>query len=335
MKLISVKCPSCGSNLKIKNNVSKMKCEYCGANVILDDEVVKVKHIIDGQISEEQEFRNAETKLNKFKKYNESYEEYLKLSKKYVDRDDVWLGLLRSFTQDFTYKHPSEYFKKQYFEYWRNFIALADEEEINKIKPQYINYVNNVMPFGYNNSINKPNVKNECNNVNNIQQNNKVKTGDVVKIILTVLVIIMGLVYLEYTFLAFFFYVLCGITIIDYFWKTLNFKNKAIRIITPIMFFILALMFSPSTIPETLHGNWYCTQDHCAIYMIYLSENEGTIKTTAGKETSSYSNYINQTITLEFDELKTYELKYNSDTGELCLYKNEKCIEYYKKTGNK
>ena len=64
MKLISVKCPSCGSNLKIKNKVSKMKCEYCGANVILDDEVVKVKHIIDGQISEEQEFRITKVMKN-------------------------------------------------------------------------------------------------------------------------------------------------------------------------------------------------------------------------------------------------------------------------------
>ena len=102
MKLFEVKCPNCNASLSVKSNRKNMVCEYCQAKFLLDDEAVIVKHINAGEISEEQEFINAETNLNVLKDYDEAYECYYSLSKRYVDNKELWLGLLRSYTDDFT-----------------------------------------------------------------------------------------------------------------------------------------------------------------------------------------------------------------------------------------
>lgn len=102
MKLFEIKCPNCNASLSVKGNRKNMVCEYCQAKFLLDDEAVVVKHINAGEISEEQEFINAETNLNVLKDYDEAYECYYSLSKRYVDNKELWIGLLRSYTDDFT-----------------------------------------------------------------------------------------------------------------------------------------------------------------------------------------------------------------------------------------
>lgn len=59
VKLIEVKCPNCNASLNVDENKKNVSCDYCGTNFVLDDNVVRVKHIMAGQITEEQEFINA------------------------------------------------------------------------------------------------------------------------------------------------------------------------------------------------------------------------------------------------------------------------------------
>lgn len=143
MKLVETKCPNCNSHIKVEPR-KKICCEYCGANFLLDDDTIKVKHIKSGGISEEQEFINAETNLNKLNNYEDAYDIYLSLSKRYVDDASIWIGLLRSLTKDFTYKIESISFKNNYEKYWKNFNALATDKEIKKFEEKYNNYVNDV-----------------------------------------------------------------------------------------------------------------------------------------------------------------------------------------------
>lgn len=143
MKLIETKCPNCNSQIKVEPR-KKIVCEYCGANFLLEDNTIKVKHIASGGITEEQEFINAETNLNKLKNYKEAYDIYLSLSKRYVDDASIWIGLLRCLTKDFSYKVESISFRNNYEKYWNNFIALADKKEVRNYEEKYNNYVDNV-----------------------------------------------------------------------------------------------------------------------------------------------------------------------------------------------
>ena len=143
MKLVETKCPNCNSQIKVEPR-KKIVCEYCGANFLLEDNTIQIKHIQSGEITEEQEFINAETNLNKLKNYKEAYDIYLSLSKRYVDDASIWIGLLRSLTRDFTYKIELLSFKNNYEKYWKNFIALADKKEIEKYESRYNDYISGV-----------------------------------------------------------------------------------------------------------------------------------------------------------------------------------------------
>lgn len=168
MKVVSINCPNCNASLKNHTGSKKFFCEYCGSAVVLDDETTKVKHIMEGQITEEQEFVNAETFLNKVKDYDTSYDLYKSLSKKYADNYELWIGLLRSQTHDLTYKEASERFQKEYQKYWRAFIALAPEKEIKKYQDKYKNYVDNVRPVSNNGFAAQVNDIGKSLNLNNV-----------------------------------------------------------------------------------------------------------------------------------------------------------------------
>lgn len=141
MKLVETKCPNCNSNLQVESNHKKQECKYCGTTFLLDDNTYSVKHLSAGQISDEQEFINAETNLNKFKNYDEAYRLYLSLSKRFVDNSDIWIGLLRGYTHDFTKKPMGSFMKKYCIIYWNNYCSLVDNEESGKYKHQYEVYI--------------------------------------------------------------------------------------------------------------------------------------------------------------------------------------------------
>ena len=141
MKLIETKCPNCNSNLEVENNKKKIECKYCGTTFLLDDNTVNVRHIGAGQITDEQEFINAETNLNKFKNYDEAYRLYLSLSKRFVDNPEIWIGLLRCYTYDFTKKTMGSFMKKYCEMYWNNYCSLVGEQEISKYRYKYENYM--------------------------------------------------------------------------------------------------------------------------------------------------------------------------------------------------
>ena len=39
MKVTCVKCPSCGANLNIEDNVKKTKCQYCNTNIMIEKDL--------------------------------------------------------------------------------------------------------------------------------------------------------------------------------------------------------------------------------------------------------------------------------------------------------
>jgi len=45
MKLIQLKCPSCGAKLEVNPSLDKYTCNYCGVTTVLDDEKIIVKNV--------------------------------------------------------------------------------------------------------------------------------------------------------------------------------------------------------------------------------------------------------------------------------------------------
>lgn len=136
MKLIDVTCPKCKAVMKVDKSKKELTCEFCGNKILIDDEVKKVKILHAGQITEEQEFNNAEANL-KFKDYIKAYYGYKRLSMRYADNKEVWLGLLRSATEDFTKKE----YNPEYEEYFNKYESLAEEKELSKFKTKYDKYM--------------------------------------------------------------------------------------------------------------------------------------------------------------------------------------------------
>lgn len=56
---------------------------------------------------------------------------------RYADNKEVWLGLLRSVTEDFTRKE----YRPEYEEYYNKYASLADEKELSKYKTKYDKYM--------------------------------------------------------------------------------------------------------------------------------------------------------------------------------------------------
>lgn len=136
MKLIDITCPKCKAVMKVDKSKKELTCEFCGNKILIDDEVKKVKILHAGQITEEQEFNNAEANL-KFKDYQKAYYGYKRLSMRYADNKEVWLGLLRSATEDFTKKE----YNPEYEEYFNKYESLAEEKELSKFKTKYDKYM--------------------------------------------------------------------------------------------------------------------------------------------------------------------------------------------------
>lgn len=136
MKLIDITCPKCKAVMKVDKSKKELTCEFCGNKILIDDEVKKVKILHAGQITEEQEFNNAEANL-KFKDYQKAYYGYKRLSMRYADNKEVWLGLLRSATEDFTKKE----YNPEYEEYFNKYESLAEEKELSKYKTNYDKYM--------------------------------------------------------------------------------------------------------------------------------------------------------------------------------------------------
>ena len=136
MKLIDITCPKCKAVMKVDKSKKELTCEFCGNKILIDDEVKKVKILHAGQITEEQEFNNAEANL-KFKDYQKAYYGYKRLSMRYADNKEVWLGLLRSATEDFTKKE----YNPEYEEYFNKYESLAEEQELSKFKTNYDKYM--------------------------------------------------------------------------------------------------------------------------------------------------------------------------------------------------
>lgn len=370
MKLVETKCPNCGAALQVEKRNKKVKCDYCNSTFLLDDEnTINVKHMQVGQISEEQEYTNAKTNLDKLKNYDEAYKIYLSLSKRYVDDSEVWIGLLRSLTKDFSYKYATLEFRNLYQKYWNNYIALADKKDISKYEVKYKKYIEEIEASSENDS---EIVKTEkCYILSTVFGGwfglHKFLSGkkiqgllymftlglflvgwikdiiseykkwpdapqkQTVKWIIFAFLILMAITELEYSFFTFLLFILAAVLTIDVVWNNLNIRNKFIRIGIPIVLTFIALDLSSSALPESSYGNWVTAEDTRYTYIV-LSGDE--VKLFEDKNDTDFitasGTYYKSKIYIDNDEDIELVFSYDSSKKKMCLLdENEKCYIKY------
>lgn len=97
MKLVSIKCPSCGASAEVDEYTKSFTCIYCKTTSLIE--------------KEERNSSYNETKMNKAEIFIREHKDYLNASEQYqsIANNDPkdprpWYGLIRCITQDFNLK---------------------------------------------------------------------------------------------------------------------------------------------------------------------------------------------------------------------------------------
>lgn len=155
MKIKKIKCPNCDANISIKENETRGVCEYCNSEFIIDDETIKIEHTGTIEVTDDTSLKVANTTLNQFKDYDKSLLLYKRLLYKYAHKKEVYIGLIRSITRDFSIDNLASYQLNEINDYFKKYTSLATDKEIKKyeehIKTLNKNYWYTTLVKGTNN----------------------------------------------------------------------------------------------------------------------------------------------------------------------------------------
>lgn len=132
MKLKEIKCPNCNANISLKENATKGVCEYCNSEFVIDDDSIKIEHSGTIEITNDTSLKIANTTLNQFKDYDKSLKLYKSLIHKYAHKKEVYIGLIRSITRDFTVDTVTDFQLEELNDYWKKYVSLATDKDIAK-----------------------------------------------------------------------------------------------------------------------------------------------------------------------------------------------------------
>ncbi len=130
MNIITLKCPSCGASLELKELGQRTKCfcQYCGQTIILEEEHLNIQGSVnvDGIDTESDILAVAESLLEKqiFLSAHKKYKEYVS---KCPDDFRGWLGLLRAKTRNYNIHDNNALFKHEVKKYYDNYLSTAPE----------------------------------------------------------------------------------------------------------------------------------------------------------------------------------------------------------------
>lgn len=128
MKIKNLNCPNCNAKIDINPEDTYGKCSYCDTPFILEDETIKIEH----EIIDNTSLKVAETTLNKFKDYKKAELLYKMLLFKYAHKEEIYIGLIRSMTEDFKKEITELYKLNEINDYWQKYTALSPKQNISK-----------------------------------------------------------------------------------------------------------------------------------------------------------------------------------------------------------
>ena len=144
MKVKAMKCPNCNANLKLKPGQTEGVCEYCKASYVIDDEVIRIEKKTTVEIKTDNDLEIAIATLDNFKEYTKSEYLFKNLIYRYGHKKEVYIGLVRSITHDFTKPIKNIAVFNEVNDYWEKYKSLAKpkdiaayEESMNDLNKKY------------------------------------------------------------------------------------------------------------------------------------------------------------------------------------------------------
>lgn len=346
-----------------KNNITKTK-EPQNKTKKEQKKVIKEKVVNTpkkNNLLDDKKYKEAE-KLYKEKKYEESYDIYLKLNNKYPKNKKVYKRLIETLTNDYTKKDNSKDFKKIYDDYITTYKLLLNKKELKYFEKKLEEY-NNLRKksnskfllisllgwFGVHKFIEKKYVIGVIylltlgifgigviiDLINDYAEYEDVKQLNIVRYIISVLVLLFGIFKFESINIIFFIIVSILITPIVY--------SKLLRIIPNIIKIIVILILcyfgfktteSITLLPTNILGTWKMNNENTNYKEITIHNNKSTIKFTDRKDEVGNNEYDTETKILKVYVNATtfYKFKKDDKENKLCIYnESDSCIIYFEK----
>lgn len=310
---------------------------------------------------EDKKYKDAE-KLYKEKKYEESYDIYLKLNNKYPKNKKIYKRLIETLTNDYTKKDNSKDFKKLYDDYITTYKLLLNKKELKYFEKKLEEY-NNLRKksnskfllisllgwFGVHKFIEKKYVIGVIylltlgifgigviiDLINDYAEYEDVKQLNIVRYIISVLVLLFSIFKFESINIIFFIIVSILITPIVYS-KLLRIIPNIIKIIVIIIlcYFGFKTTESITLLPTNILGTWKMNNENTNYKEITIHNNKSTIKFTDRKDEVGNNEYNTETKILKVYVNATtfYKFKKNDKENKLCIYnESDSCIIYFEK----
>lgn len=131
MKIKAMKCPSCDASLKIKPGQTEGVCEYCKTPFVIDDEVIRIEKKTTVELKLDHDLEIAMTTLDNFKEYGKSEFLFRRLVRRYGHKKEVYIGLVRSMTHDFTRVIADSLTMMEVNNFWEKYKSLATKKEVS------------------------------------------------------------------------------------------------------------------------------------------------------------------------------------------------------------
>lgn len=141
MKLLQLRCPSCGAKLSVSSQLKSFTCNFCRTTTLLDDEIIRVEHFINN-VEKDEIYKKVEAyiKLNKFDAAIKLCEEMIE---KYFYDPQTWLYSIEVITQNYAENAIVDYTKVA--ECLKNYEKLEQDKERKKINVNKIQkYISNL-----------------------------------------------------------------------------------------------------------------------------------------------------------------------------------------------
>ena len=346
-----------------KNNITKTK-EPQNKTKQEQKKVIKEKVVNTpkkNNLLDDKKYKEAE-KLYKEKKYEESYDIYLKLNNKYPKNKKVYKRLIETLTNDYTKKDNSKDFKKLYDDYITTYKLLLNKKELKYFEKKLEEY-NNLRKksnskfllisllgwFGVHKFIEKKYVLGVIylltlgifgigviiDLINDYAEYEDVKQLNIVRYIISVLVLLFGIFKFESINIIFFIIVSIIITPIVYS-KLLRIIPNIIKIIVIIIlcYFGFKTTESITLLPTNILGTWKMNNENTNYKEITIHNNKSTIKFTDRKDEVGNNEYDTETKILKVYVNATtfYKFKKDDKENKLCIYnESDSCIIYFEK----
>ena len=294
-------------------------------------------------------YKNAE-KLYKNKNYEEAYKEYIKLSEEYSKDKKIYKRLIECLTKDYTYKENSKEFKNTYNDYITTYRILANNKELKYLDEKLEEYKNIKAKnnkskllliailgiFGVHKFIEKKYVLGVIylltlglfgigvivDLVNDYAQYEDDKQLDILRYIISIIIIILALIFRVPNFYYFIIVAILFMPII--YSKLLYLIPNIVKIIAIIALCYLGFKTEVvvDSIPLNMVGNWQTKNENTNFVSIKIKRDKSTIKFNDRKDQTGLNEYDSNTKILKIyiNATTYYRFKMDKEEDKLCIY---------------